>query len=62
MTIKKVDDEFCIFNEAGTKNIGGCFPTEKAAQERLAEIEFFKANNGDEFASTAKKGIERGLK
>lgn len=56
MTIKKVDGEFCIFNEAGTKNIGGCFATEKAAKERLAEIEFFK-NQRAEFTDVVKVAI-----
>ena len=62
MTIKKVDGEFCIFNEAGTKSIGGCFPTEKAANERLAEIEFFKNQNGDELASIVKIAIREAMK
>ena len=56
MSIKKVDGEFCIFNEAGTKKIGGCFATEEAAQERLTEIEFFK-NQRAEFAQIVKLAI-----
>lgn len=56
MTIKKVGGEFCIFNEAGTKNIGGCFPTKKEANERLAEIEFFKKQRA-EFTETVKIAI-----
>ena len=53
MSIKKVDGEFCIFNEAGTKKIGGCIAETEAAQERLNEIEFFK-NQRAEFTKIVK--------
>lgn len=37
--IRKQGNQWCIFSKSGKKL--GCYPTEKKAQKRLREIEFF---------------------
>ena len=40
-TIKKIDGQFCVFSQDGSRRFG-CFATEEQAKKRLAQIEFFK--------------------
>jgi predicted Zn-ribbon and HTH transcriptional regulator len=39
--IKKVGSQWCIFSEKTGKRLG-CYSSKKKAQERLAQIEYFK--------------------
>lgn len=41
MTIRKVDNEFCVFSEDGSRSFG-CYDSSSQAEDRLEQVEFFK--------------------
>lgn len=55
MAIKKVDGEWCVLSEDGSRSFG-CFPTKGEAEDRLAEVEFFKQQTSE----AVRTGITRG--
>lgn len=39
--IKKRGDKYCVYGEAGKRNLG-CYYTKAMAEKRLKQIEYFK--------------------
>lgn len=59
MTIREKDGEFCAESEDGSQSFG-CFPTREKAEERLAEVEFFKTQRVDDLGQALKEAIGNG--
>jgi hypothetical protein len=44
--IKKTKKGYKVVTEDGSKNLGGPYPTKKAAIKRLRQVEYFKHKKG----------------